>query len=154
MKPIFIATLLPKFLLSIFSLLFSISGLSQQQENVNWYVFGGFSTFQEDVDQFVGGSIGIRLGVGVQFNKHLGVEGIFDQAPALDEDVFIDALEDEIGRLTVTEDIEWTGNSYFSILGTASASINEKTSFIAKAGMTSYVAEVTKGQVETSLLYL
>ena len=131
---------------SLFLLLISIPILAV--EEIDWYVFGGISTYQEDSDTLVGNGIGIRLGVGVQLTENFGLECIFDQTPALDEDVFINILEDEYGSFQ-SYDFEYWGNTYFSILGTFSAPINESVSWIAKAGMTSYEAEIEKGDAET-----
>ena len=93
MRPTFISTFFPKFLLSVLSLSMSMSVLSQ--ENVNWYTFWGLSLYSEDVDTLVGDGIGYRLGVGFQFNDIVGLEFAFDGTATLDPSSLRSAIEEE-----------------------------------------------------------
>ena len=88
------------------------------------YVAGGASVFKID-GEFIDSSLGLRVGVGFNFNQTWGIEATWDNAPSRH-------ISDEI-----LVGFNQT-SSYLSCLGTVTFPISDKFSFIGKAGNSQY----------------
>ena len=135
-----------------FLLLVSFPALAD--EEFEWYLFGGLSTFKEDFNRYIGGDLGSRFGAGLQFNKLFGIECFVDRAPALDKDAIIDeVVYQHIGDNPYSYDLNYRGNLYFSILGTASVPVSQNSSWILKAGIARYDVEWKKAEFNWTWTY-
>lgn len=126
----------PTFILCLF--LFACPLLS---EEANWYVFGGTSIYNEDSGTLIGEGLGLRVGVGSQFNPIIGIEICLDRADTLDHASLASRIEEVNDIKLHSYEIETRANLYLSLLGTVTLPMSDQVSFIGKAGYTRYSVE-------------
>ena len=131
-----------KYLLVVFSLFVVTVPCSTQE--LQWYGFGGFAMFDEDIEAGVGDGAGFRAGLGLQFNERFGVEAFMDRAPELSPDTLLS----DLGRSIISYDISTVGNTYISIGGTLTYPFSDKFSGIVKSGVSNYSVEIERFVVD------
>ncbi|MXZ44929.1 MAG: hypothetical protein F4Z01_08175 [Gammaproteobacteria bacterium] len=119
-------------------LLFAIP---MQSEEVKWYAFGGTSLFREDTDTLIGDGLGLRAGVGSQFNSTFGIEVSWNGAPAVENSSLAAAIAEDQNLLLRSYAIETQPNFYFSLAGTLTLPMDDQLSFIGKVGYARYSVE-------------
>ena len=127
-----------KYLLFLFSLFVVVVPCSTQE--LQWYGFGGFAVFDEDVETGVGDGAGFRAGLGLQFNERFGVEAFLDRAPEIGPD----ALLSDLGTTLISYDISTVGNTYISVGGTLTYPFTDKVSGIVRGGVSNYSVEIER----------
>ncbi|MXZ56461.1 MAG: porin family protein [Gammaproteobacteria bacterium] len=116
-------------------LVFSASAVAESK--VNFYVFGGLSIYQEDFETpvtKVGEGVGYRGGIGAQLNTTLGLEFIYDRAPAINSGT--------LHRKPLERDSEERKYLYTSLAGTFTFSNAGSVSAVMKFGLSHSTAEI------------
>ncbi|MYF02771.1 MAG: hypothetical protein F4227_07360 [Gammaproteobacteria bacterium] len=102
----------------------------------NLFVFGGASWYGEDAEALTGDGIGWRVGLGTHIRDDIGFEVIYDQAVAISP---ISSLID-VGETQIEDNAK--PNTYLSVLGTYTYSVNDRIAVAGKAGFSRYAIDV------------
>lgn len=137
-----------KFLISLFLLSVIVAPAAAQK--FESYIFAGISGYVDNEELgAVKSGIGLRGGVGLQFNSRFGVEYIFDYSPSLDPPKAAELLAAEISVLTAPFEefdikvrVQTTRTSFNSVVGTLTYPAWDRWSWFFKGGLTNTSFEV------------